>query len=115
MVPHQRLIEATASRWTWLAQCWRLRQSVRALADHATTNGQAEALKAELVQERDTRHLLKLELDALKDAQAKEAEGHKLARNGNQALLRFIHTGHRLNVKFDPESIRAALQRSNEK
>jgi predicted phage gp36 major capsid-like protein len=78
---------------------------------HGTKVEQVEALKNELAQERDARHLLKIEMDKLKsDAAAHEAE-HKLARDGNRALLRFIHTGHRLNVKFDPDSIRAALKK----
>jgi len=68
----------------------------------------------DLTKLRDAHHLLKLELDEIKAARAKEAEALKLARDGNQALLRFIHTGHRLNVKFDAGSIRAALQKASE-
>ena len=82
---------------------------------HATQTGQLEAVKTDLLQERDARHLLKIELDVLKNAQAQEVEALKLARDGNRALLRFIHIGHRMNVKFDPKSIHAALQRTNEK
>jgi regulator of replication initiation timing len=77
---------------------------------HATGTEQVEALKTELRTERDAKHLLKLELDALK-AQVKEHEStHQLARDGNRALLRFIHTRDRLNVKLEPETIRAMLQ-----
>lgn len=103
MVPSESLIRATESPWTWLLQCWRLRGSVRRLAQ----DGQVQALKDEL-------HLVRLELNALKAAREREGDALKVAKMGNQALLRFIHTGHRLNVKFDPDSIRAALQRAQQ-
>ena len=81
---------------------------------HGATVQQVESLRNELEQERDGRHLLKIELDKLKaDMVSKESE-FKTAREGNRALLRFIHTGHRLNVKFDPDSIRAALKQNIE-
>lgn len=103
MVPDKRLIEAVGSKWKWMLHCWFLRESVQDLAD---------SIRA-LEKERDTAHLLKLELDDLKAKMEKEAEAHKLSRDGNLALLRFIHTGHRLNVKFDADSIRGALRRAN--
>lgn len=82
---------------------------------HSTQVEQVEALKNELGQERDARHLLQVEVVRLKsDAEAVKSE-YQVARDGNRALLRFIHTGHRLNVKFDPDSIRAALKRGNDK
>ena len=103
MVSRESVIEATESRWTWLLRCWRLRGAVRQFAN----NGHVEALKDEL-------HLAKLELGEIKAARVKEIESLTLAKQGNQALLRFIHTGHRLNVKLDPDSIRAALQRAQQ-
>ena len=108
MVPYQRLIEATESWWHWIVQCWRLREVVRYVA----TGGHVEELQKELRDARDKNHLLKIELDAVKAALGKETEALKLSRGGNMALLRFIHTGHRMNVKFDPDSIRAALQQT---
>lgn len=104
MVPSESLIQATASRWTWLLRCWRLREVVHTVAN----GGHVQALKDEL-------HLAKIELEAMKATREKEAAALALAKQGNQALLRFIHTGHRLNVKFDPDSIRAALQRESQK
>jgi DNA mismatch repair ATPase MutS len=35
----------------------------------------------------------------------------QIAKDGNRALLRFINVGHRLKVKLDPGTIRAALKK----
>jgi hypothetical protein len=97
MESNSALIQATETRWSWMAKCWRLRKCVRDLA-------------LERQPELDAKHLLQIELDALKaQVKAKEDE-HQLARDGNRALLRFIHTRDRLNVKLEPGTIRSMLQ-----
>jgi hypothetical protein len=104
MVSHQLIVRASENRWRWLAQCWRLRLEVADVAQalaQSPTQAEVAQLKSEIA---DTAQ----ELAALR-------EEHKLSRDGNRALLRFIHTGHRLNVKFDEGTIRAALQRAGEK
>lgn len=107
MVSNKRLTEASSSWWKWLISCWFLRPEVREIAL------QAEQFNRDLAKVKDDAHLLRVELEDMKSKIQKEAEAHKLSRDGNLALLRFIHTGHRLNVKFDPDSIRSALKRSN--
>ena len=102
MESNSALIHATETRWSWLAKCWRLRKSVRGLA-------------LERQPELDAKHLIRIELDALKaQVKAKEDE-HQLARDGNRALLRFIHTRDRLNVKLQPGTIREMLQHTEKK
>ena len=82
---------------------------------HATDTEQLEAIKNEVSVERDAKHLIRIELDALKaQVKAKEDE-HQLARDGNRALLRFIHTRDRLNVKLEPGTIREMLQHTEKK
>jgi len=108
MVPHQHVIQATESPWRWLLRCWRLRKDVRDQIE------QIEGLQKELAGERDTGHMVNLELAALKEKFEETENGNQLARQGNAALLRFIHTRHRLSVPFDPESIRGILQKSDQ-
>lgn len=82
---------------------------------HATGTEQVEALKTELRAERDGKHLLEIELADLKEKMRVHLEQHEIAKEGNRALLRFVHTRHRLNVPFDPQSIRGLLQKADEK
>lgn len=72
------------------------------------------SLRAQLLTERDAKHLLNLELAAVKEKFEAQTVQHQLAKDGNRALLRFVHTRHRLNVPFEPDSIRAALQKADQ-
>ena len=92
-------------RWSWVLNCWRLR------SDAASVEREFNALKDQLQTANDANHLLQIELDDQKKKMKEHLEEHAIAKDGNRALLRFIHTRHRLNVKFDPASIRGALQR----
>ncbi len=105
MVSYQSIGRVCANRWLWLWHCWRLRNQVRELAKAV----------AEFPKERDAAHLVLLELEALKANLKSQSEDYQIAKDGNRALLRFIHTRHRLNMKFDPGSIRAALQTADQK
>lgn len=92
-------------------------QSLKAKYDkriHATETDQVEALKQEIMQERDAKHLLKVELTSIQNKLAEIDKAHLLARQGNAALVRFIHTRHRLSVPFDPQSIRGILQKADQ-
>lgn len=92
----------TRSWWSWILNCWWLRRDVAALcvANETAT---------------DKLHLARVELEELKRKYEDHLKQHEIAKDGNRALLRFIATSHRLNMKFDPESIRAALERSKTK
>ena len=106
MESNSALIQATETRWGWLSKCWRLRKCVRGTALNFAEDVQFE---------RDAKHLLRIELDALKaQVKAKEDE-HQLARDGNRALLRFIHTRDRLNVILEPGTIRSMLKNTEKK
>lgn len=71
-------------------------------------------LSGEAAQWMEQCHLHKAEAEDLR-AKLKKLEGeHQISKDGNRALLRFIHTRHRLNMKFDPDSIRGALQRADQ-
>lgn len=56
----------------------------------ATQTDQVEALKTELLAERDSRHLVKIELEALKAKQTRLEEEMQRTREGTRSLLRFI-------------------------
>ena len=80
----------------------------------ATETEQVQAIKVELLAERDAKHLLNIELAAVKEQFQALSADHQIAKDGNLALLRFVHTRHRLNVPFAPGSIRAALQKADQ-
>jgi hypothetical protein len=82
---------------------------------HASGNGHVEALKVELTNERDAVRKLKLDLEDVRAKMAEQEKEFQVSRDGNRALLRFIHTRHRLVMKFDPHSIRGALQAADQK
>jgi len=103
MVPHQLIVWATQSPWRWLLRGWKLRASVQALAIEFQQSPTHVALAA-----------AKIELDMARTQVKELEEHHQLARQGNAALIRFIHTRHRLNVPFDPKSIRGILQKADQ-
>lgn len=107
MVSHQLIAESATSKWTWFLRCWRSRTGVIALLR------EFESARSELLVQRDAQHLLRIELEDARKKLADHLEEHKIAKDGNRALLRFIHTRHRLNVKFDPGTIRESLQRAD--
>lgn len=84
-------------------------------AKNASEMAKAEEIKSTLREERDAKHLLEIELTDLKQRMEKHLETHEIAKEGNRALLRFVHTRHRLNVPFDPKSIRGALQAADQR
>lgn len=114
-----RLTDAVRSQWQWLWRCWLLRSAVAELLADAAKNAaeteKAGETKAALREALDAKHLLEIELTDLKQRMEKHLETHEIAKEGNRALLRFVHTRHRLNVPFDPKSIRGALQAADQR
>jgi len=102
MEPDKPLIHATETPLRWMLNFWRLRKSVRNLAQRFADQMQSE---------RDANHLLRIELDDLKSRAKVKEEEHQMARDGNRALLKFIHVRDRLNVKLEPGTIRAMLNK----
>ena len=100
------IARAASSRWKWFLACWTLRKAVH---DSITK------LAAQWSEEQARAEGLKLEVAHLKGKLSAQDEDFKTAKDGNRALLRFIHTGHRLNVKFDPDSIKTALEKAHAK
>jgi len=95
-----RIARAAATRWRWLIECWSLRLDV-----HDTIT----RLVADREEHRDKAHLLQIEADDLRARLKEYLAEHQQAKDGNRALLRWIYTRHRLNMKLDSDTIRAAL------
>lgn len=90
------------SRWSWFLKCWTLRSEVLwLLGEHQ--------------HHRDELHLRKIENERLEELIKKLSEDHQQAKDGNRALLRFIHARHRLNMRLDSDSIRSALRAADER
>lgn len=102
MVPNKPITNPADSRWLWLLNFWRMRREFIELS-------------SSLRKAQDENHLLTVELNDLKAKVAASESDHQIARDGNRALLQFIHRAHRLRVKFDENSIRSALKRGNGK
>ena len=112
MVSNQHVVAwAAESRWRWLAMCWRLRRAVAEVAAPA----KPPCPDKDLGQARDVNYRLAVEMAALQGRLEKEERDCQQARAANAALVRFIHSRHRLNVPFDPETIRGLLQKADQR
>lgn len=74
----------------------------------ATQTDQVEALKTELLAERDSRHLVKIELDAMKVKQAKLEDEMQRTREGTRSLLRFIRTRNTPDINLAKKPVTTA-------
>jgi DNA repair exonuclease SbcCD ATPase subunit len=81
----------------------------------ATETEQVQAVKTELLAERDAKHLVELEVKSLKQRLSEVEAQHNRAHTGNVVLLEFIHRRHRLNVPFKPGTARGVLQQAEQK
>lgn len=103
-----RLTESAATKWSWFLYCWRLRDDVRQLL-RAFKSAQAAPDPDAGAKQR-----MEIEISELKD-RIKELESEfETAKEGNRALLRFVHTRHRLGTPPEFGSIRASLMKSEQ-
>lgn len=107
-----RLTRSSATKLAWLLHGWRLRGDVRevvcALQD-SQTNG-SHAIEAKDGESR----ALKVEVDQLNARIQKIEKELDIAKEGNRALLRFLHTRHRLGVPPEEGSIRSILMKAEQ-
>ena len=90
--------------------------AAKSAEDHALELAAAKSKSPdqEIQKLRDILHLVKIERNEFRRKLEEHEAEHKLARDGNRMLLNFIHKRHRLNVKFDPASIRGAMRRAEQ-
>lgn len=108
-----RLTESAATKLSWLLYCWRLREDVRQVI-RLLRLAQSPEEVGKLAAEQEKNKRLEIEVEQLKDRiKGLEAE-FDTAKEGNRALLRFVHTRHRLGTPPEFGTIRASLMKSEQ-